>query len=268
MVLVLLAVLAGGSGETARAEAPSAPFAWPGGARAAVSLSFDDARPSQVDVGLAVLDRHGVKVTFFLVPGNAESRLAGWKKAAASGHEIGNHSLDHPCTGNFAWSRDKALEDFTLEGMRRQLADANDRLRAMLGVTPETFAYPCGQTFVGRGRDTRSYVPLVAEAFRAGRGWLGEAPNDPLRCDLAQLLGMEMDGREFAQIAPLLDDARAAGAWLVLAGHDIGDPGPQTTRVSMLETLLPYLKDPANGFWVAPLGTVARYVAERRPPLR
>src|SRR5262245_21389506 len=238
--LLLLAVFAGRSGELARAEAPVAPFAWPDGARAAVSLSFDDARPSQVDVGLAVLDRHGVKVTFFLVPGNAESRLAGWKQAAASGHEIGNHSLDHPCTGNFAWSRDKALEDFTLERMRHQLAGANERLRELLDVTPETFAYPCGQSFVGRGRDTRSYVPLVAEAFRAGRGWLGEAPNDPVRCDLAQLLGMEMDGRDFDQLTGLLDDTRAAGAWLVLAGHDIGDPGPQTTRVSMLEKLLPY----------------------------
>ena len=46
-------------------------FPWPEGARAAVSLSFDDARPSQVDVGLPIFDRHGVKVTFFLVPSSA-----------------------------------------------------------------------------------------------------------------------------------------------------------------------------------------------------
>src|SRR2546422_8938664 len=49
------------------ATAPGANgFPWPGGARAAVSLPFDDARPSQVAVGLPIFDRHGVKVTFFL----------------------------------------------------------------------------------------------------------------------------------------------------------------------------------------------------------
>jgi peptidoglycan/xylan/chitin deacetylase (PgdA/CDA1 family) len=247
------------------ATAPGANgFPWAEGARAAVSLTFDDARPSQVDVGLPIFDRHGVRVTFFLVPSNAEQRLAGWKKAAAAGHEIGNHSLDHPCTGNFVWARQKALEDYTLERMRQQLLAANARLRDLLGVTPEVFAYPCGQTFVGRGLDTRSYVPLVAATFVAGRGWLGEAPNDPERCDLAQVLGMEMDGKDFEQVRPLLEQARKGRSWLVLAGHDIGEPGVQTTQVGLLEKLLPYLRDPANGFWTAPMGTVAHAIRQVR----
>jgi peptidoglycan/xylan/chitin deacetylase (PgdA/CDA1 family) len=265
--LVLAALLLAVPGRAAPAQA-AASFSWPDGARAAVSLSFDDARPSQLDVGLPVLDRHGVKATFFLVPSPAEERREGWKAAAASGHEIGNHSLDHPCTGNFAWSREKALEDFTLERMRRQLVGANERLRAMLGVTPDTFAYPCGETFVGRGKRTRSYVPLVAKMFVAGRGWLGEAPNDPTRVDLAQVLGREMDGKDFEQVRGLLEEARDAGAWLVLAGHDVGASGPQTTRVAMLENLLPHLRDPANGYWVAPVGAVARYIDARRHPTR
>lgn len=261
--LVLALLLVAAAGRSAHAQT-SPSFSWPDGARAAVSLSFDDARLSQVDVGLPILDRNGVKATFFLVPSNAEARQQRWKQAVANGHEIGSHSLDHPCTGNFAWSRAKALEDFTLEQMRRQLAGANERLHTMLGVTPDTFAYPCGQSFVGRGKRTRSYVPLVAKLFLAGRGWLGEAPNDPLRVDLSQVLGREMDGKDFDEVRGLLEEARAAGAWLVLAGHDIGPSGPQTTRVAMLETLLPHLRDPANGYWVAPVGAVARYIAARR----
>jgi len=264
-LLIALTLLTGGA---ARGQTTSSSFPWPGGARAAVSLSFDDARPSQVDVGAPVLDRYGVKATFFLVPSSAEQRLAGWKKIAAAGHELGNHSLDHPCSGNFAWSRQKALEDFTLDRMRQQLAGASARLREMFGTTPETFAYPCGQTFVGRGRETRSYVPLVAETFLAGRGWLGEAPNDPAFCDLAQVLGMEMDGKDFEQLLPVLEQARNVRAWLVLAGHDIGEGGPQTTRVAMLEKLLPWLRDPANGFWVAPVNAVARHIDRQRRPGR
>ena len=249
------------------AQPPAASFAWPEGARAAVSLSFDDARTSQVDVGTALLDQHQVKVTFFVVPSGVEQRLVGWKRAVAAGHEIGNHSLDHPCSGNFPWARQKALEEFTLERMREQMVETNRRLRELLQVTAETFAYPCGQTLVGRGLDTRSYVPLVAELFVAGRGWLGEAPNDPRFCDLAQVLGMEMDGKDFEQVRPLLVRAREAGSWLVLAGHEIGPDGDQTTRVGMLAKLLPYVQDPANGFWVAPVGAVARYVRQQRVPI-
>jgi peptidoglycan/xylan/chitin deacetylase (PgdA/CDA1 family) len=240
--------------------APPAPFPWPGGARAALSLSFDDARASQVDVGLAVLDAQGVKATFYVVPEAVERRLEGWRKVAAAGHEIGNHSLTHPCSGNFPWARRKALEDYTLDRMRRELVDANARVKELLGVAPETFAYPCGQSFVGRGRQTRSYVPVVAELFRAGRGWLDEAPNDPRYGDLAQVMAIEMDGKDFPEVLPALEQARETGAWVVLGGHEIGRGGRQTTRVSMLEKLLPYARDPAHGLWVAPVGTVARHI--------
>ena len=74
-----------------------APLAWPGGKQTALSLSFDDARPSQVDAGTAVLNQYGVKATFYLVPATAEKRLEGWKEAIAACHEIGNQSLAHPC---------------------------------------------------------------------------------------------------------------------------------------------------------------------------
>src|ERR1022692_4817337 len=74
-------------------------FRWPEGKRVAVSLSFDDARASQVDVGLPLLDKYGVKATFYVNPTGDKwtTRLAGWKKAAAEGHEIGNHTMSHPC---------------------------------------------------------------------------------------------------------------------------------------------------------------------------
>jgi peptidoglycan-N-acetylglucosamine deacetylase len=250
--------------DSAAAQERQAGFRWPEGARAAVSLSFDDARVSQVETGTALLDRHGVKATFFVVPSSVEKQLAGWKKAAAAGHEIANHSLNHPCSGNFAWARSKALEEYTLERMRDELLEANRRIRELLGVTPETFAYPCGQKFVGRGLDTRSYVPLVAASFSAGRGWLDEEANDPAFCDLAQLTGVEMDGKQWDEILPLLERAREAGRWLVLAGHEIGAGGRQTTRTAMLEKLLPHARDRANGLWLAPVGTVTKYVRDQR----
>ena len=235
-------------------------FAWPEGKQIAISLSFDDARASQVDAGTALLDQYGVKGTFYVVPNSVKQRLEGWKKAVISGHEIGNHSFNHPCTGNFPWSRQKAIENYTLKKMRNELILTNKAIKELLGVEAEVFAYPCGQTYIGRGKNTKSYVPVVSKLFLSGRGWLDEGPNAPQFCDLAQLTGMEMDGKDFDQILPLIENAKKSGAWLVLAGHEMGASGNQTTRLSMLKKLIEYAQNPANGIWIAPIGTVAKYI--------
>lgn len=242
----------------------SAKFVWPEGKRVAVSLTFDDARPSQVDAGVPILNEHGVKATFYVTPSRVPERLAVWKEAVAAGHEIGNHSVQHPCTGNFPFARQKALEEYTVAQMAEELDRANAQIRRLLGVQAVTFAYPCGQKFVGRGRDLESYVPLVAERFLAGRGWRDEGANDPAFCDPAQLMGMELDGLTFEQLKTLIDTTAANGFWLVLAGHEIGEPGRQTTRADTLRAFCEYARDPKNGVWVDTVTNVARYVMEQR----
>ena len=234
---------------------------WPAGRRAAVSLSFDDARPSQLSDGLPVFAESNTKVTFFLTAGNIGTHADDWRRAAGAGHELGNHNVNNPCSGNFAWSAPRALEDATLATMRTEMTDASRIIEQATGARPVSFAYPCGQTFVGRGLHVSSYVPLVSELFIAGRGWLNEGPNDPVRVDLAQVFGYPMDDVEFEALRPAVDDAIERGQWLVLAGHDIGaGPGHQVTRTSMLRALLAYVQDPARGVWVDTIGHVAAAV--------
>ncbi len=243
---------------------PATQFTWPEGKRAAVCLTFDDARPSQMDVGVSILDAHRAHATFYVIGSRVKKRLDAWKQAVAAGHEIGNHSMRHPCTGNFTWSREKPLEDYTLAQMGAELDQANVEIAGLLGVHPVTFAYPCGQKFVGRGATVRSYVPVVAERFLAGRGWRDEGTNDPAFCDPAQLMGVELDGLTFEQLKVLVDAAAAKGLWLVLCGHEIGDGGRQTTRTDTLRRFCEYAQDPQNGIWVDTVANVTRYVLERR----
>jgi len=243
-------------------------FAWPHGARAAVSLTFDDARPSQIDVGLPIFEKYGVRATFYVSPENIAQRLNGWKTALAAGHEIGNHTLTHPCTGNYPAFRERALEDMTLGLMAREIDGASDAIFRLLGVRPRTFAYPCGQTYVGRGRKTASFVPLVAERFLAGRKWLSEDSNDPAFCDLSQLLSSESDGKSFEEIKTLIDQTLAGGRWLILTGHEIGEGGYQATRAAMAEELCRLAKDPKIGLWVDTVANIADYIRKSRPELR
>ena len=237
-------------------------FVWPKGKRAALSLTFDDARVSQAQVGLPLLDRYDVKATFYVSPGPFQAHLPAWKQALANGHEIGNHSMRHPCTGNFSFARDKALEDYTLTQMERELEEANRVIESAVGVRPATFAYPCGQKFVGRGTQLYSYVPPVARMFEAGRGWMDEAANDPALCDPAQLLGIELDGRDFAAAKKLIDTAVENGSWLVFAGHEIGEGGHQTTRIDTLEAICQCARDPNNGIWIDTIQNIVRYVRQ------
>src|SRR5215472_1392328 len=240
------------------------PFQWPNEKRAAVSLSFDDARASQVDTALAVLSEHHVKVTFFVQAENISQRVEGWKKAVADGHEIGNHSMTHPCTGNYAFSRHNALEDYNLQMMAAQLDQANAEIERLLGVKSRTFAYPCGQKFVGRGVDVRSYVPLVAERFLVGRGYLDESPNDSNLCDLAQAMGTPFDDLDFEQMKKVVEQAAKEGRWVIFVGHDIGKRGYQVTDSTALAALCDYLKDPANGVWLGTVGEIGEYIRQQR----
>lgn len=239
-------------------------FSWPQDKEAAISLSFDDGRYSQVEGGTAFLDSLHTKATFYVIPSAVEERLEGRKNAVASGHEIGNHSLYHPCSGNFVWSRMHALENYTPDSMRAELTKANDLIQKLLGVKPIVFAYPCGQKFVGRGINTKSYVPLIAEMFITGRGFMEEIANDPIFTDFAQITGIEMDGKDFEQILPLLLEARKNGHWVVLAGHEMGEGGVQTTRLTMLRKLIAYAQEPGNKLWIAPVGTIATYIEQHR----
>lgn len=239
-------------------------FPWPEGKKMALSLSFDDARATNTSLGIPLLDEYGVKATFFVIPANVEKDLKGWKKAVASGHEIGNHSILHPCSGNFAWSRERALENYTIDKMRAELVQASAEIKELLDVIPKVYAYPCGQKFVGKGVHTQSLVPLISEMFLAGRGWMDEAASDPIYADLAQLTGIEMDQMEFEQILPLIESASKNRQWLVLAGHETDHSGNQTTRLNMLKKLAEYANDPVNGIWIAPIGTIAQYVHETR----
>lgn len=248
----------------AEAAEAAKPFQWPNGKRGAVSLSFDDARTSQIDVGLALLNEHGVKATFFLETANIHNRLEGWKKAVADGHEIGSHTVTHPCTGNYAFSRHNALEDYTLQMMEDQLDNADAQIQQMLGVKPRTFAYPCGLKFVGRGLDVRSYVPLIAQRFIAGRGYLDESPNDPAFCDLAQAMGTPFDDMDLDHMKAIVDEAAKQGRWVIFVGHEIGTRGHQVTDATALGALCDYLKHPANGIWLGTVEEVAQYIRQQR----
>lgn len=239
-------------------------FNWPNGAKVAISITFDDARPSQLDVGLPILDKHDVKATFYISPNAFEERLDDWKQAHKNGHEVANHSMIHPCSGNYPWARHKALEEYTLDKMETELIEANAYIKNHVGEEPVSFAYPCGQSYVGRGADLQSYIPLVSGLFLTARGWKNSYANDPTFCDLANLAGRELDLLSFDQALVIMEDAKDNGFWLIWGGHNVGEQKRQTILSETLEQICIYAKDQANEIWIDTVGNIGKYIKENR----
>ncbi|MEJ2056054.1 MAG: polysaccharide deacetylase family protein, partial [Calditrichaceae bacterium] len=139
--------------------------------RCAVSLTYDDALNVHLDIVQPALDSLGFKGTFYIpisFPGFRE-RLQDWKKLAANGNELGNHTLFHPCAGSYP-GRDWVQPDYDLDGytMKRFIDEvevANTTLRAIDGRRTRTFAYTCGDTMIGDS----SFVPKIKKYFAGAR---------------------------------------------------------------------------------------------------
>lgn len=242
----------------------ASPFSWPEGKQVALSLSFDDARATHPTVALPLLEESGTKVTFYVVPSAVQKNLEGWHAIVAAGHEIGNHSIHHPCSGNFTFARPHALENYTLEQMEAELLQCNQEVHDLLGVVPRTFGYPCGLTFVGRGEQTQSYVPVVAKHFLAGRLFMSEYHNTPGSLDRAQLMGRNFDGVSFDTFKEWVETARKEQGWLALAGHEVGDGTKrQTVDAAVLRQVCAFAKDPATGIWIDTIENVAHHVRQQ-----
>jgi peptidoglycan/xylan/chitin deacetylase (PgdA/CDA1 family) len=242
---------------------PSSATAFPDGARAALSLTFDDSWPSQLDLAVPILDRNEVRATFYVLPTKIRDRADEWRRVATT-HEIGNHSAAHPVPAGRHGGGDTTLEMYTTARMKAELALADDKIEAMLGVRPQTFAYPGGFTYVGEGAHAASYVPVVARRYVAGRGYRSEFANDPEWCDFAQLQAAHVDGCDGAALIDLVDRAIEDGRWLVLVAHEIDRPGPWSLSSTALEELCHEIARRSE-LWTAPVVDVARHLRARRP---
>ena len=244
-------------------------FAWPRGYRAAISLSFDDARESQLDNGRAALRRNGHKghvLSDRQQSGDPRDRLEkGCRRRPRTRQPLDDSSLQRQlrvvalaCPRRFHAGSDASGAE------RRHARDRGRHRRATGDVRVSLRTDVCGTR-----PDDASYAPLVSELFIAGRLWLSEAPNDPAYVDLAQLFGYPMDDVDFSALEPIVRDTIDRGQWLVLAGHDIGQqPGKQVTRVETLHALTRYLRERRQTVWVDTVGAIAKYVQRARPFVR
>lgn len=145
---------------------------WPKSAKKAISLSYDDALNSQLDNAIPALDHYGFKASFYLElqSPTISARLDEWRKTAASGHELGNHSIFHNCSAskpNRSWvEKHRDLDKRSIDSVVTEIKVANDFLFAIDGKKQRTFTPPCFDTLVAG----ESYIPHINDLFVAIKG--------------------------------------------------------------------------------------------------
>jgi len=238
---------------------------WPNGCLGAVSLTFDDGMTSQLKIAVPLLERYGFRGTFYLNPSGDDwlERLAPWKRVAEAGHEIGNHTLSHICSSNFSLDpNNRGTESMSLEDIEADIVEAERRLKIAFPIQKRrSFCYPCYEAFVGRGETKRSYVPIVARYFIAGRG-KGEIANSPANCDLHYLWSWPVERSSGAKLVGLAEQV-TEGRWGIMTFHGIHEGHLPVADVDLKE-LLEFLSRNRGRIWVAPVAEVAQRILDWR----
>ncbi len=105
----------------------------PAGVGGVVYLTFDDGPSQHTARLLDILDKYGVKATFFVVGYKDLSMVA---EIAARGHAIGNHSYSHNYGTLYA----------SEEAFFAELNACGDKLEAILGYRPNLIRFPGGSS--------------------------------------------------------------------------------------------------------------------------
>jgi len=241
----------------------NAEFKWPHGANAAVSLAYDDALNSQLDHALPALNRFGFKGSFYLTLSSetVRLRLDEWRAAADLGHELGNHTLFHPCSGSLPdreWVQPwNDLDNMTVDEIRQHILLANSMLYAIDGVSERTFTAPCGDLSAAG----ENYLASIRSEFVAIKSRFGGIVRDMDKLDpysVGVAVPVDVSGEELIE---MVKQTAQQGTMANLTFHGIGGDY-LTVSVEAHEQLLLYLAENRDVYWVDTFLNIMKYVKQ------
>jgi len=229
--------------------------------KCAVVLTYDDALNVHLDNVIPLLDSLGLKGTFYLsayFPGS-RLRIDDWRKAAAEGHELANHTLFHPCLGNIPgreWVKPESdMSKYTVQRMIDETRMTNVFLEALDGKTKRTFAFTCGDMKIGDS----SFIYAMKDDFVAARAVRAEM-HKINEIDLLNVDCYMVNGETSAQMIEWAKKAMETNSLLVILFHGVGGGNSLNVSLPAHREFLQYLKKNEKDIWIAPMLEVAEYI--------
>jgi peptidoglycan/xylan/chitin deacetylase (PgdA/CDA1 family) len=228
--------------------------------KAAVVLTYDDAVNQHLDNAIPVLDSLGLKATFYITgySSSIRERMNEWRKLAANGHELGNHTLYHPCIGGAGreWvAPDYDMSKYTVRRMVDETRMNNVFLQALDGKTKRTFAYTCGDMKVGDS----SFIGQLKNDFIAARAVRAEMHTID-QVDLYNTDCYYVNGQTAEQMIEWVKQAVKTKSLLVILFHGVGGGNSLNVLIPEHRKFLQYLQQNEKELWIAPMIEVAEYV--------
>jgi len=233
-------------------------FTWPGGQKMAVSLSYDDAIDSQLDNAIPALNRNGLVASFYLTLASptVRLRLQEWRAAAMQGHELGNHTIYHPCSASLPdrdWVRSYYdIDKYVIDEIVHEITVANSFLHAIDGQTERTLTPPCGDV-VASGED---YIPVVRELFVAVRGFESEDKTFAIEWAPVGVSGLELVDR-------IKTEAASGTVLFKIIFHGVGGDY-LSVPLEAHDRLLKYLAENRETYWVDSYINIMKFKSRNR----
>jgi sialate O-acetylesterase len=237
-------------------------FRWPGNYQAAVCLTYDDGLDCHLDVAIPALDSYKLKGSFYCTgfSSSLHSRLSEWRSITKNGHELGNHTLFHPCDGErFDWVKPEYdLRTYTMLQLRNELYTANTLLKAVDGKEERTFAFTCSDFEV----HNINFVDSIRNMFVAARSD-GPIPAtiDQVDIHFAPSWGVVDPSGE--QLIEYVKEAQKKGTIAIFMFHSVGG-GYLNVSAEAHQELLAYLRSNDEEIWTDTFMNVMKYIKENR----
>ncbi len=185
-----------------------------------------------------------------------KNRVDEWRALAAAGHELGNHTLFHPCFGDkFDWVKPEYdLNSYTFEQLLAELRTANTLLKAIDGKEDRTFAYTCTNTSI----NGVSFVDSIRPLFPAARGG-GDIPETMKGLDVYDVPSWGVIDPTGDELIAYVKDAVEKGTMAVFMFHSVGG-GYLNVSAEAHEELLKYLAQNRQSIWSDTFMNVMNYV--------
>lgn len=194
--------------------------------------------------------------------------MAEWRAAARAGHELGNHTLFHQCSGSIAdraWVQaHRDLDRVSVEQVKDQAVVANTMLYAIDGRRERTFTAPCGDPLAAG----RNYLPAIASEFVAIKAGGGTGvPHamdqvDPYAVSVAAPVGLS--GK---QLIDLVKQAHARGTMVNLTFHGVGGDYLSVSSAAH-EELVKFLAEHRRDYWTDTFLNIMQHVKKQQAARR
>jgi len=234
-------------------------IAWQG-KKCAVVLTYDDAINQHLDNAIPALDSLRLKATFYITAFSTsmQNRLNDWKKLALNGHELGNHTLYHPCIGGKGreWVKPEYdMSKYTVQRMIDETRMTNVFLQALDGKTKRTFAFTCGDMKIGDS----SFINAMKDDFVAARAVRNEM-HKINEIDLYNVDCYVVNGETGSQMIEWVKKAMETNSLLVILFHGVDGGNSLNVSLAAHSQLLHFLNENENDILIAPMITVAEHI--------